>query len=361
MNKPIYFSGLNGIRAIASIIVVIWHTDQFSKLFGLPLLGFHSNGMAGKAVDMFFVLSGFLITYLLFKEKEKINTINLKKFYLRRILRIWPLYYLAIIISIFLVVINVVPNTSNLASSTSLYVFLLANVAYLSNLAISSITPLWSVGVEEQFYLIWPNIIKYSTKYIQVILMFFFGFLLLKLAIYLFLTPDSFLYHFLQITRIDVMAIGAIGAYLVHTKHKVLKLFYSPIIELSSWAVLFISIFYYPIHLSSFIDSELNAIFYLIIILNVSTNSKKIISLENKVFNFLGKISYGLYIYHMIILYSLSSILSYFNIQINHSILFSSILLLTIIVSSLSYSFFEKPFLTIKHKFTVIKSSNTSS
>ncbi|MDG1045433.1 MAG: hypothetical protein P8P81_02385 [Bacteroidia bacterium] len=59
MSEKIYFPGLNGIRAIASVILVIWHTDQFSRLFNINKVGFHLNGMAGNAVDMFFVLSGF--------------------------------------------------------------------------------------------------------------------------------------------------------------------------------------------------------------------------------------------------------------------------------------------------------------
>jgi len=88
MEKPKYFKGLNGIRAIASILVVIWHIDQYAYLFSITPFGFHKNGMAGNAVDMFFVLSGFLITYLLLTEKEKTKTIDFKKFYLRRIYRI---------------------------------------------------------------------------------------------------------------------------------------------------------------------------------------------------------------------------------------------------------------------------------
>src|SRR5579863_968679 len=97
-NSPLYFKGLNGVRAIAALIVLVCHIDQFSRLFNVQKIGFYEHGMASYAVDMFFVLSGYLITYLLFAEKEKTGTIRLKKFYLRRILRIWPLYYLTVII-----------------------------------------------------------------------------------------------------------------------------------------------------------------------------------------------------------------------------------------------------------------------
>jgi peptidoglycan/LPS O-acetylase OafA/YrhL len=81
MNK-VYFPNLNGLRFFAAFSVMLYH------FFGEGLI----NGHYG--VVLFFVLSGFLITYLLFEEKEKFGKIEIKKFYFRRILRIWPLYYL---------------------------------------------------------------------------------------------------------------------------------------------------------------------------------------------------------------------------------------------------------------------------
>ena len=76
-SKPFYLPGLNGIRALAASIVVLWHTDEFTHLFGLEGYGFGATGMAGAAVVMFFVLSGFLITLLLLKELEKTQTISI--------------------------------------------------------------------------------------------------------------------------------------------------------------------------------------------------------------------------------------------------------------------------------------------
>lgn len=359
MNKTIYFKGLNGIRAIASIIVVIWHTDQFARLFHLEKIGFHTNGMAGNAVDMFFVLSGFLITYLLLVEKEKTKSINLKKFYLRRIFRIWPLYYLSVLISILLIYLGIVPQVSDLPNSIFLYIFLMANIAYLLGLAISSITPLWSVGVEEQFYLIWPHIVKRTSKYLKVFIYLFLLFLIIKLSVYLVLTPKSTLFKFLSVTRIDIMSIGAIGASLVYSKNRILQLLYRKEIQIISWVILLSSIIYKPIHIFSFIDKEVNAVFYLIIILNVSSNKDTLISLENKVMNFIGKISYGLYVYHMIIIYLISHILTSQNYQLNHFIIYPVVLIITILTATFSYTFFETPFLRIKNKYSIIKSTNT--
>ncbi len=359
MENTIYFKGLNGIRAIASLIVVIWHTDQFSRLFNVSEIGFHTNRMDGNAVDMFFVLSGFLITYLLLVEKEKTKSIHLKNFYIRRILRIWPLYYLSVIVSVILIYLGVVPKISNLASSIFLYTFLMANVAYLLNLAISSIMPLWSVGVEEQFYLIWPHIIKRTSKYLTVFISLFLLFLIIKLSVYLLLSPKSILFYFLSITRIDIMALGAIGAYLVYSKHRILKIIYRKEIQILSWFILIASIIYKPIHIFSFIDQELNAIFYLILILNVSSNKFSLVSLENKFMNFIGKISYGIYVYHMIIIYLISFTLSSLEYELDHFMLYPVVLILTILTATLSYKYFETPFLKLKNKYSIVKSTNT--
>lgn len=108
-NKPVFLSGLNGIRTIAAIGVMVSHINLALNKFNITntsLFGFNKEHKPGgwllgeHGVTMFFVLSGFLITFLLYKEFEKTGTINIKAFYIRRILRIWPLYYLYFFIAI---------------------------------------------------------------------------------------------------------------------------------------------------------------------------------------------------------------------------------------------------------------------
>jgi peptidoglycan/LPS O-acetylase OafA/YrhL len=360
MEKAKYFKGLNGIRAIASLIVVLWHADQKSYLFKVDALGYHKNGMAGNAVDMFFVLSGFLITYLLLVEKEKTKIIDFKKFYLRRIFRIWPLYYLSICISGVLIYFNIDSGGEMPGYSFLLYFFLLANVAYVLKMAISSITPLWSVGVEEQFYLIWPHIVKRTTKYLRVFISLIMIYLMVKVVLYVAFTPSSFIFSLLEFTRIDIMFLGAIGAYLVYSNHAMLKLIYRKEVQILSWLVLLMSIVYHPIHIMNFLDKEINAIFYFIIILNISSNEKSLLNLENKFFNFIGKISYGIYVYHMIIIYLLSYCLSKLLIEVDFFTMLALVVFLTIAVAWLSFKFFETPFLKIKNKYSVVKSTNSN-
>lgn len=143
-----YFTLLDGIRGL-SIFAVIWHHASGNNPFNSQIF---TRGYLG--VDMFFVLSGFLITFLLIKEKLKNNKVSLTKFYIRRTLRIFPLYFAFLgFLSLWIVIKS--PEKSSEVLGTLPYYIL-----YISNW-IPEGTPqyfhrAWSLAVEEQFYLVWP-------------------------------------------------------------------------------------------------------------------------------------------------------------------------------------------------------------
>lgn len=359
--KPVYFPGLNGIRAIAALVVFFWHIDQFSYLFNIQKLGFSENGMAGYGVNIFFVLSVFLITYLLLKEKNKFGSVDIKKFYIRRILRIWPLYYLTLIFAMIFIALNIIEFPINLNISVILYAFFAANFAYALSFGISVIIPLWSVGVEEQFYVFWPHFVAKVRNLKWGLVLFIVSYLFLKITFYFFIGPSSVFYEIISLVRFDLMAMGGIGALIIfYEQQKITKWIFSNGAQLISWTVLISSIFYKPIHLFSIIDAELNAIFYIIIILNVSSNTNSKIKLESKFFNFFGKISYGIYVYHMLIIYALASINRYLNIN-NFFTLTLSLFAITTLTSYISYNYFEILFLKRKHNFSRVISTDTIS
>jgi peptidoglycan/LPS O-acetylase OafA/YrhL len=103
-NTNVYFPSLNGLRFIAAFMVFLLHfaKQNWGENFDYnPEDNFIYKSVLGDVgVTLFFVLSGFLITYLLLTEQARTSTINIGKFYLRRILRIWPLYFLMILITI---------------------------------------------------------------------------------------------------------------------------------------------------------------------------------------------------------------------------------------------------------------------
>lgn len=145
-----YLPTLDGLRGIAILTVIIAHAFVRSGLLVLGSVG----------VDIFFVLSGFLITSLLLKEKIRTNTISLKKFYIRRVLRIVPVAYL------FLLVLLLLNHLFYLQLSTSSFV---AAAFYIGNLPLHYARNwftghFWTLGVEEQFYLIFPFVITYCFR-----------------------------------------------------------------------------------------------------------------------------------------------------------------------------------------------------
>lgn len=183
--KPIlFFNGLNELRAIAAILVVFHHTELQNGInsfrSNFKFMEYFVGNIGKNGVFLFFVLSGFLITYLLLKEKAQNKTIDLKKFFLRRIYRIWPLYYFIFIIAILLIPFlvanfeifkedfyyyNRIVDSHNYGFKGILfYLFFMPNVALYSGYFMAGATQAWSVGVEEQFYLVWPLLVVFFNK-----------------------------------------------------------------------------------------------------------------------------------------------------------------------------------------------------
>ena len=365
--KKIYFPGLNGVRFIAVLLVIIDHTELFKSYFGYKTLWGNSFSiyLGSFGVTIFFVLSGFLITYLLLTE-QKSSSINIKHFYFRRVLRIWPLYYLIVLICFFIVphidflsVPNYSSDMNDYLSRLILFSGLLANVAfvYLPTVAFANI--LWSVAVEEQFYLIWPHIIKIKKNLFSIMISLLILYLTIKLIVGFL--GYYILYEFITRTRFSSMIIGGLGAYLVFNEKHIVKHIYNRIIQLGMIITLFILI----IDLIQFkyfniIRNEFTSLVICGLIINIATNKHSILKLESKMLNYFGKISFGLYVYHLfavvITLKILPNFLHLNNISniIGYPLTIGSILLITTLISHFSYFYFEKRFLVKKANFSTI-------
>ncbi|MBS1689687.1 MAG: acyltransferase [Bacteroidetes bacterium] len=358
--KPFYLPGLNGIRAIAILIIIAAHTDEFSYLFHKHAAGIIGKGAAVQAVTLFFVLSGYLITYLLILEKEKFRKIHYRKFYMRRALRIWPVYFLMVSIAYIIHMYGgITPEYKVMTTYFLYYLFFIPNIFFAAGGILHPITPLWSIGVEEQFYAFWPFVINKAKNIVGVMLAIIGIYFCTKVALqYAHLTT---IFKIVNVTRIDSMAIGGIGAYLVLEKHRLLSIIYHRITQMVCWAILIYSLIFGAIHIFSIADSEIYSVLFLIFILNVSTNPRTIISTENKVLNFLGKISYGLFAYHMSVLFLLAYLFRNTAFNVNNTAFVIGLYILTLMVSIpvayFSYEFFEKRFLNLKQKYAKVNSS----
>lgn len=356
MNKR--FKGLDALRAIAALVVVIGHIELIKQHNGLPNVlssnfKWFPDGHMG--VVLFFVLSGFLITYLLLKEKGGKGKISFKSFYLRRILRIWPLYYAVIFLSFIIFRVNYDQK------SIILCLTIFPNIAHAIGLGWPTSPQIWSIGVEEQFYLFWPLLISFISKkrIVPFLILFFIGYSILphflgfvNVRTISSESFDTFINAFFFGTKFNCMSVGAFFGVLYAHKNKALSYFYHPFI---SYPAIFLSfcLWFLNIRFSYFTD-EVYAILFGIMILNIATNEKNSIKIDNKVFNFLGQISYGIYMYHWIII---MLIFSYLNLEtIKNQIIFnlylySITIVATIFVSWVSYISFERFFLKLKKKY----------
>ena len=173
---------------------------------------------------MFFVLSGFLITYLLLSEQELTNKISLKSFYIRRVLRIWPLYFLIVFIGFVLYPgIKSLMGMQNLSGANILYYLsFLSNFDFIhmvknglnTDAMMQNIT--WSVSIEEQFYLFWPLLFVVAPKryWLLNILLIIFGSLFFRIAH----AQDKIVLYFHTISVLTDLGIGGLFAYLIKEK-----------------------------------------------------------------------------------------------------------------------------------------------
>ena len=219
---------LDGVRGLAILFVIAFHTFNTALSvspgelhFGfLPrlLIGFCGSMWSG--VDLFFVLSGFLITGILMDSQRGEG--YFRNFYVRRALRIFPLYYVVLI-----TVLWIVPAVVGLGRLPALYSHLLANQAwlwvYLQNYiqakgphTLPGMGHFWSLAIEEQFYWIWPFVVYFCTRrtLFRICIAICAGVPLLRLVLFLNGVQPWALRHY-TFTRFDTLVFGAIAAILV--------------------------------------------------------------------------------------------------------------------------------------------------
>ena len=360
MKPTIHLSGLNGIRAIASLAVVISHTTIALSTFGVDTSGFgsfaHGLDLAGFGVTMFFCLSGFLITYLLLHEKEITQTVDIKRFYIRRALRIWPLYYGFIGVCLFYIwVMEPYQNLSQLP----FYLFLCGN--FLFN-PIPLLGHYWSLGVEEQFYAFWPWLARLDRrKLLHASLALVIIGVVAKLSIRL-LVPNfdtSLIFRIVHGTRFHCMAIGAVGSILFYEQRRWFLTFCQhPLMQ----AVVFVSLgamLLNRFHFASFLDMELVACLTVALIVGQLDLKKRRVNLDTALLGFFGRISFGVYVIHPLVIALLTKPMIVLALPdaLTIPLVYILVVGLTTFAAYLSYSYYEKPFLRIKTKYMVVASS----
>jgi peptidoglycan/LPS O-acetylase OafA/YrhL len=358
-----WFPGLNALRFFAAGLVVVMHIHNNMGISGvrqLPAFPLLFKGLT--AVSFFFVLSGFLITYLLLQELQATATVSIKKFYLRRVFRIWPLYFI-IVCAGMLFYWKLVPamhlhfeNDYPHGLAILLYTFFLANLMSSLYHVGGMLHIAWSIAVEEQFYLFWAPLVKQFNKKLPLLII---GISLLALVNSILNSLNVYpvskeIKAFLDTLQFHYMGLGAGFAWLLYyRKNWLLQLpvFTSKLLQWICTAALgSYLLLYMKTPLGDALSPLPLGILFGWLIINVSSNEHRIFSLENKPLNYLGKISYGIYMYHMPVVYATAFLFQKLGKGFDQQVFyfpgyFLFVFLLTISIASFSYHFIEQPLL----------------
>jgi peptidoglycan/LPS O-acetylase OafA/YrhL len=365
-----YRPELDMLRFFAFFGVFFYHIAMFPAAFfakhHLPAsLGVLENSVAEAGafgVDLFFALSAYLITELLQREKEQRGDVDVPAFYTRRILRIWPLYFA------FIALVALVPalNPRHVLGLRYIIPFflLVGNWACVvfGFPAQSIAAPLWSVCIEEQFYLLWPPVVRHLTR--RNILYSAIGMLALAnvarvAAVLLHAQYPKIWCN--TLTRLDPIALGIIVAVVLgdvapsfHPAARVglLACGVSSLV-LVGWGADLTRLA--PLRWqATMLGYPVVAIGCTLILLAVLGSRWRWTGSGS--LRYLGKISYGLYVYHMLGIWIADRLLTGGSSLLRGGARFVLALGLTILLSAISYQFLEAPFLRLKRQFTYVPS-----
>ncbi|MDF3025829.1 MAG: acyltransferase 3 [Fluviicola sp.] len=366
--EKIHFENLNGLRFIGAFMVFLFHAFTINReVWGsffesAPFIAVRKLTSIGHyGVNLFFVLSGFLITYLLLKELKERGKIHIGFFLIRRILRLWPLYFVIVLFGFFL--FPYLPFGIHTVHEFWRYSLFLSNFDEIINGSRDSLnflTATWSVSIEEQFYIGWALVIGFfQWKTIRSFRIFF---LLVVGGSFAFRfyhadNPAFIYYHTLSV--ISDMAIGGLLATLVFERSGIriveeLKKWQIALIYLLGISFLFVSHKILPGRLIAFERLVSGTFFAFVLVEQLRARHSFFKADRIPYFARAGKLTYGFYLFHSLLIYYLCKTFESvnWNQHAAYFILYFFILLFSnSLLSVISYRWFEKPILNLKRYF----------
>jgi peptidoglycan/LPS O-acetylase OafA/YrhL len=381
----VYFKNLDGIRFFAALLVLLQHSYGFKQSYSAagPFLSrcFADTGRMG--VNLFFVLSGFLISYLLLVEKDSTGTISYRSFYIRRILRIWPLYLgYGLVLTFLSPYVIAKLGWWNDTDFPLMMLNLLFLVFFSVNFQIAFVGTnrgmfeiSWSVCIEEQFYLVWPLLINTFRKKLARLLVVMFSISIGVRILILFILPPLFpawppekpelMNYVLIFDKLDLFGGGLFAALLYHKREQYKTFFrrlFRPGVQvlMTVLAVLYVLSILRPSNRWYLIFADhyvCDILFGYVLLAAIAGNS--IYRLEKPLLKTMGRISFGIYLFHTAIC---QFVLLFFQKVIGHPqwrIVYDlayplTCLAVTGLVAYLSYTYYEMWFLKKKKKFELV-------
>jgi peptidoglycan/LPS O-acetylase OafA/YrhL len=361
-----YRPELDALRFFAFFGVFVFHTMprlfSYYDAVGLPrwishiLVPVFGSGAFG--VDLFFALSSYLITTLLLRERAATGSLDLRNFYLRRILRIWPLYLSFVVLA---AVVAAFSSAQNLPLRYTFgYALLAGNWLYVFyGLPASFAVPLWTVSIEEQLYLVWPLAVRRTSG--RRMIMIAFALLAISnlcrilIAAFHGSTP---MMEYSTLTRLDPIALGILMAVAGDSMPSLSR--WKRIALLSAGLLTWIASYAYcwsdpdhPALCRLTIGHPLIALASAVILTAVMGSQHPF--LRNRILLYLGKISYGLYVVHEFGHFCAERLISA-STPLRMLAQAATSLVFTLLLAAASYRWLEKPFLRWKERFAYVPS-----
>lgn len=356
----LYFPQLDSVRGISFIAIFLFHAAR------LPDKGFFLAGFINYlyenlplAIDIFFALSSFLLTYLGLSEYKKRNSFSFKNYFVRRLLRIWPLYYF--ILALAFIIFPFIARHYGFSLSLPnpwYYIFFISNFYVLDH--VFFLRFLWTISVEEQFYLLWGISLRFFYKKLPLIIGLLF-FISIVFSSYAIIMQKS--HYFNTLTYLFDFASGALAAIAIFRNYKFISWLktMSRVATAFFYAYLvfhFIIFYFLDKNTTSFVNnfaallSRYLFIIYtaLFIVEQVTNNHRTAIFEKNKFLIFTGKLSYGLYCYHGITITFINLLLQHFKINMMNGLLVIIYFILNYLIAIVSYNYLELPFLRLKNR-----------
>jgi peptidoglycan/LPS O-acetylase OafA/YrhL len=364
LKRP-YFANLDGIRAVACLMVFVAHIwDYLNNRESLSTAEnwIYTNFIADlgtTGVCLFFVLSGFLITTLLLREKDVTGTISLKNFYARRVLRIWPMFFLVILLGFFIVpLISGNYNASETGKHIPWYILFANNFDRIATgfrgFGNDTLGVLWSVAVEEQFYLLWPLLVLFiSKKWFPVVPILI---IIFSIVFRYYHSSDNKVLSFHTFSVMSDLAIGSLVAWLVTYR----TLTITNTFRISIYLLIFGLLLFHQSLLSnaqySFFGRTILALGFCFIILDQVINTTGVFRFSSaKWLSKFGIITYGFYCLHLFVVMGIQKLNIVLGLKTISTTIFMAelfgVFLITVGASILSYRYFEQPLLRLKHHF----------